>query len=216
MANWFKDEIEHLGERLDRTILLAGKQAEDKISLMSEELHTQRKFTAEDVERLIDYAADRFGNTIDTRIEKLRHETSTLITQKIEHVRAELSAAATEQKRVALRNAALAVAASIAVGLVSLVYRKYGHGEIELVDVFRSLLLALSVGYGLWLAVRAFSNYLVTSRFRRNAVIVSLRYFEVLRPKGAIGHLGVFVALLVVWVFISFGTELKTLISHYL
>ncbi len=216
MANWFKDEIEHLGQRFDKSILLAGKQADDKITLLSEELHAQRKFTAEDIERLIDYAAARFGATVDARIEKLRAETSNLINQKIVHIRDELSAAAAEQKRVALRNAALAVVASLAIGLVSLLYRKYGHGELELVDVFRSLLLALAAGHGLWLAFRAFSNYLVTSRFRRNAVIVGLRYFDVLRPKGALGHLAFFILLVVAWLAINFSGELAHLMARLL
>ncbi len=214
MANWFKDEIEHLGARLDKTIALAGSQAEDKISRLSEELHAQRKFTREDIEYLIDYAAERFGATVDSRIEKLRHETSQLITQKIEHIRFELSAAAAEQKRVALRNAGIAVFASIGVGVVSLLYRKYGHGEVALVDVFRSVLLALAVGHGLWLAFRAFSHYLLTSRVRRNAIVVSLRYFEVLRPKGAFGHLGLFLLLVAVWLLVTFGGDPRDLFEH--
>ena len=214
MANWFKDEIEHLGTRLDKTILLAGTQAEDKISRLSEELHAQRKFTAEDIERLIDYAADRFGSTIDSRIEKLRNETSALINQKIEHIRNELASAASEQKRVALRNAAIAVLASIAVGVVSLFYRKYGHGELELVDVFRSLLLALAAGHGLWLAFRLFSDYLITSRIRRNAVIVGLRYFDVLRPKGAWGQLTLFAVLVIAWFALSYSSILKDWLQH--
>lgn len=195
MANWFKEEIDHVGDRLEKAIQQAGH-----------ELGTQRNLTRADLEHLIRYAAEQFGNALDARIDKARHDTSELVTQKIAQLREQLSEAAAEQKRVAVRNASVAVGASILVGMVSLYYKRYFHGELALIDIFRSLLLALASGYLAWVAFRYAQSYFLSPRFKRNAIVVSLRYFDVLRPKGALGHLVVLGLIAAAWVLLNYAT----------
>jgi len=85
MANFFKDEIDHIGDRLEKAIEKAG-----------EEISAQRSLTKSDIEQLIQFAAQQFGQVLDERIEKARHETSELVVSKIAHMREQLSEAAAE------------------------------------------------------------------------------------------------------------------------
>ena len=200
MANFFKEEIDHVGDRLEQAIEKAGH-----------EISTQRTLTKGEIEHLIQYAAEQFGNAIDARIEKARLETSDLITSKLTQFREQVGEAAAEQKRVAIQNASVAVGASILVGLVSLYYKQHFHGEVELIDVFRSVLLAMGAGYLAWMAFKFAHGYLQTNRFKRNAVVVGLKYFDVLRPKGAIGHLAIFGLIVCAWGLLNFGDKLVAL-----
>jgi len=213
----YKAEVQLLGDRMDQSVLLAGKQLNDvverastqldeRIQQISDEIHDQRQLTKADIEGLIDYATERFGEALDNRIEKLRSETSNMITDKIDQVRKELTEAASEQKRGALRNAMVAVGASILVGILSLYYKKYMGGDINLIDIFRSFLLALTVGYASWLVFKQVNRYIQASRLKRNAVVVGMRYFEVLRPKGALWQLLGFLLVAGLWALASFTT----------
>ena len=203
MANFFKEEIDHVGDRLEQAIEKAGH-----------EISTQRTLTKGEIEHLIQYAAEQFGNAIDARIEKARLETSELITTKLTQFREQVGEAAAEQKRVAIQNASVAVGASILVGIVSLYYKQHFHGEVELIDVFRSVLLAMGAGYLAWMAFKFAHGYLQTTRFKRNAVVVGLKYFDVLRPKGAIGHLAIFGLIVCAWGLLNFGDKLMALVAR--
>lgn len=202
MATWFKDEIDHMGDRLEKAIEKAGH-----------EITAQRNLTKADLEYLIRYAAQEFGSALDERIDKARHETSELVTQKIGQLREQLSEAASEQKRVAVRNASVAIGASILVGLVSLYYKKYFHGELDLIDIFRSVLLALASGYMAWLIFRTLQSYFLSPKFKRNAVVVGLKYFDVFRPKGALGHLVVLGLVIAAWALLNYGERLAALLQ---
>lgn len=203
MANFFKDEIDHIGDRLEKAIEKAG-----------EEISAQRSLTKSDVEQLIQYAAQQFGKVLDERIEKARHETSELVVGKIAHVRAQLSEAAAEQKRVALRNASVAVGASILVGMVSIYYKKYVHGDIDLIDVFRSVMLAFASGYFALLCFRGFQRFFQSSSLTRNGVVVGLRYFDVLRPRGALGHVVLLAVIIGFWVLLNFAPQLQAVLHQ--
>lgn len=219
----YKAEIELLGDRMDQSVLLAGKQLNDvverasdqldaRIQQISDEIHDQRQLTKADIEGLIDYATERMGEVLDSRIEKLRVEASGMITDKLEQVRKELSEAAGEQKRGALRNAMVAVGASVVVGLLSLYYKKYLGGDIDLIDIFRSSLLALTVGYGLWLVFKQISRYIQSSRLKRNALVVGLNYFDVLRPKGALWQFLGLALVIGLWALATYTTILQRLL----
>lgn len=198
MANFFKDEIDHIGDRLEKAIEKAG-----------DEISAQRSLTKSDIEQLIQFAAQQFGQVLDERIEKARHETSELVVSKIAHMREQLSEAAAEQKRVALRNASVAVGASIVVGVLSIYYKKYVHGDIDLIDVFRSVMLAFASGYFALLCFKGFQRFFLSSSLTRNGVIVGLRYFDVLRPRGAWMHIVLLSVILGVWVLLNFAPQLQ-------
>jgi hypothetical protein len=198
MANFFKDEIDHIGDRLEKAIEKAG-----------DEISAQRSLTKSDIEELIQFAAQQFGQVLDERIDKARHETSELVVSKIAHMREQLSEAAAEQKRVALRNASVAVGASIVVGVLSIYYKKYVHGDIDLIDVFRSVMLAFASGYFALLCFKGFQRFFLSSSLTRNGVIVGLRYFDVLRPRGAWSHVVLLSLILGVWALLNFAPQLQ-------
>jgi len=203
MANFFKDEIDHIGDRLEKAIEKAG-----------DEISAQRSLTKSDIEQLIQYAAQQFGQVLDERIEKARHETSELVVSKIAHMREQLSEAAAEQKRVALRNASVAVGASVVVGMLSIYYKKYVHGDIDLIDVFRSIMLAFASGYIALLCFRGFQRFFQSSSLTRNGVVVGLRYFDVLRPRGAWGHVVLLAVIVGLWALLNFAPQLKAVLQQ--
>ena len=88
MANFFKDEIDHVGERIEKAIEKASK-----------ELSSQRALTRDDLKEIVKYAGEQFGSALDIRIEKAKHETSDLISSKLLEFRIQLSDAANEQKK---------------------------------------------------------------------------------------------------------------------
>jgi hypothetical protein len=202
VANFFKDEIDHIGDRLEKAIEKAG-----------DEISSQRSLTKSDIEQLIQYAAQQFGQVLDERIEKARHETSELVVGKIAHMREQLSEAAAEQKRVALRNASVAVGASIVVGMLSIYYKKYVHGDIDLIDVFRSIMLAFASGYFALLCFRGFQRFFQSSSLTRNGVVVGLRYFDVLRPRGALGHIVLLATVIGLWALLNFAPQLQAVLQ---
>ena len=76
MANFLREEIDHIGDRLEKAIEKAG-----------EEIGSQRSMTKADLESLIRYAAEQFGQVLDDRIDKAKLETSELITAKVTQMR---------------------------------------------------------------------------------------------------------------------------------
>ena len=202
MANWFKEEIEHFGERLENAVKKAGH-----------EFSSQRQLTKEDMQQLIRYAADQFGTVLDERIEKARDETRQLIQTQIVEIREQLTEAANEQKRATIRNASVAIGATLIVGMVSLFYNRYFHGEMNLIDIFRTLFLSLAAGYAAWLVFRYSQSYFQAPRFKRNAIILGVRYFEVLKPKGAIGHLLAFALIICLWLLFNYSDSIKAFVS---
>jgi cation transport ATPase len=202
MANWFKEEIEHFGSRLEEAVKKAGH-----------EFSSQRQLTKEDIEQLIRYAADVFGAALDQRIEKARDEARHLIQSQIAEIREQLTEAANEQKKATVRNASVAIGATIIVGMLSLFYNRYFHGEMNLIDIFRSFFLALVAGYGAWLIYRYTHSYFQAPRFKRNAIILGVRYFEVLKPKGALGHLLALALIVCLWLLFNYNDSITTLIS---
>lgn len=202
MANWFKEEIEHFGSRLEEAIKKAGH-----------EFSSQRQLTKEDMQQLIRYAADQFGNALDQRIEKARDEAKHLIQSQVMEIREQLTEAANEQKRATFRNASVAIGATIIVGLLSLLYNRYFHGEMNLVDIFRSLFLALAAGYAAWMAFRFVQSYFQAPAIKKNAIIVGVRYFEVLKPKGAIGHLLAFALIVCVWLLLNYSDSIRAFVA---
>lgn len=202
MANWFKEEIEHFGERLEGAIKKAGH-----------EFSSQRQLTKDDMQQLIRYAAEQFGTVLDERIEKARDEAKHLIQSQIVEIREQLTEAANEQKRATVRNASVAIGATIIVGMVSLFYNRYFHGEMNLIDIFRSLFLALVAGYAAWLVFRYTHAYFQAPKFKKNAIILGVRYFEVLKPKGAIDHLLAFSLIVCLWLLFNYSDSVRAFVS---
>lgn len=153
---------------------------------------------------LIKFAADEFGKALDDRIEKLKIETGALITTKLAEVRREMSEAADIQKHSAIKNLAIALFASVLVGIVSALYRRYISGTVDIYFIFRSFVLAIAVGHGIWLASKAISNFVNASKLKKDAAFYVSQYFGVFRIRGMTGHLVVLAALIGALAYLNF------------
>ena len=209
MANWFKEEITQFGETVDGSIQNASNKIQEHMDAVGTKLNEQRSLTKSDVESLIDYAAQKFGSAIDERIEKAKTETALLVSEKINEMRVQLTDATNEQKRVALRNAMVAILAAIIVGAVSLIYRRLFHGELDLLTVFRAIVLALACGQGIWLLTKFITGYLQANQNKKNLILVGGQYLGAFRVKGAIGHMLLFIAVLAFWTVLNFWPQIE-------
>jgi len=209
VANWFKEEIAHFGETVDDSIQNASIKIQEHIEAVGAKLNEQRSLTKSDVESLIDYAAQKFGSAIDERIEKAKSETALLVSEKINEMRVQLTDATNEQKRVALRNAMVAILAAIIVGAVSLIYRRLFHGELDLLTVFRAILLALACGQGIWLLTKYITGYLQANQNKKNLILVGGQYLGAFKVKGAIGHMLLFIAVIAFWTVLNFWPQIE-------
>lgn len=214
MANWFKEEIEQFGTTVNDSIKTASTEIQRHIDKIGDDLNKQRTLTKSDVKELIDYAASSFGESIDTRIQSAKVEIATLVSEKVSEVRRELTAAADEQKQSAIRNATIAIGTAVAIGVLSLGYRKYLHGEIDLLFVFRATLGALAAGHIVWLAQRYISRYIGLNKTQRSLFITGVQYFGALRPKGVIGHLLLLSAIAIGWLTLNFWHELRVFLAQ--
>lgn len=155
-------------------------------------------------ERLIRLAVEEFGSALDQRIEKLRDETQALVRSTLAEVREEMSEAAELQKRSAIRNLAIAVFAAVVVAIVSVVYRRYVAGDVDVYFVFRSSVLALAVGHGIWLLSKGISNYVNASKLKKDAAFYVAQYLGVFRIRGVAGHFAMLAVLLALLVYLNF------------
>ncbi|WP_172202761.1 hypothetical protein [Niveibacterium sp. COAC-50] len=211
MANWFKEEIEQFGVVVEKSIENASQQIQQHIDSIGTEVSKQRSLTRHDVEQLIDYAAEKFGEAVDRRIEKAKVETAALITDKLNEVRSQLSDAAMEQKQTALRNATVGVVAAIAIGFFSLIYKRALHGELDLLAIFRTTVLAIACGHGVWIIIRAVTEYRNYSRQKKNLLLAGGQYFGVFNARGMLGHIVVLVAMISTWVILNYWPDLLEL-----
>lgn len=216
MANWFKEEIELFGNTVDASIQKASAEIQRHIDKVGDDLNQQRTLTKSDVKELIDYAAASFGEAIDARVQTAKVEIASLVSEKVSEVRKELTAAANEQKQSAVRNATIAIGTAVAIGVLSVGYRKYLHGEIDLLFVFRATLGALAAGHVVWIAQRYISRYVGLNKTQRSLVITGAQFFGALRPKGVIGHLLVLSIIAICWLTLNFWAEIRDLLAQNL
>lgn len=210
--NFLKDEIDQLGGMVEKSIRTASVEIQGHVDRIGAELTNQRTLTTADLRLLIDYAADRFGSALDERVKAAKTEIASLLSEKVAEIRTELTEAATEQKRTALRNASVAVLAAIAIGLLSLAYKRVLHGEVDLMTVFRAVLAAIAGGHAIWLLQRAVTRYYRMSRLKRNVLVASAQYFGVIRGRGVGGHLLVLVIVIAMWATLNFWPQVKSFI----
>lgn len=136
MANFFKEEINQIGDKLDLAIQKA-----------SSELDQQRRMTSAELKDLIEFASQKFGETLDVRIEKAKHETGDLVSAKLQEFRTQLADAADQQKKATLRNVTVGVCGAVIVSLISLITRSDGGMGVSAVDIYRASLAAIAGGY---------------------------------------------------------------------
>lgn len=208
MANWLREEIDQFGVAVEKSIGKASAEITTHIDTIGNHLNQQRALTTSDLKGLIDYAAERFGESIDVRVQNAKAEIAALVTEKVGEVRRELSASADEQKQSAIRNATIAIGTAVVIGLLSLGFRKVLNGEIDLFFVFRVTLGALAVGHAVWLARNYLTRYMGLNKTQKSLLITGTQYIGVLRPKGALGHLVLLALIAGCWIILNFWNEI--------
>ncbi len=163
----------------------ASKSIEKNIRSISEELHDQRKLTGDDIRSLIDYAAERFGETLDQRIVTAKQETAALITEKISQFQVELENTSRNSRKVLYTNLGVSLTSAVLIAAVGLFYKKISLGELDLFDVFRVALAASATGTFAYGALRAIARWRDASRTKRNILLVAVSHVGFLRPNGA-------------------------------
>jgi hypothetical protein len=228
--------IDRAGERLSEVmsegVRLAGRELRDvvesasreidaKLDKISEELHSQRQFTKDDVRELVDYAAERLSQVLDDRIAVMKREIAALAREKTEYFKAEVDAffiqrqqdLARERRRMVL-NIALALAASLVVALVGLWYKGYiGGAEVDVFTVFRIVLAALTGGYGVYLLVNLLTRWLRLAEHRKDMLFLAARYWGVLRPASVFGTFVLLLLSALVLLLLAFPEQVAGLLG---
>ncbi|WP_333710708.1 hypothetical protein [Malikia spinosa] len=203
MANWFKEEIDDVGGRLEKAI----KQA-------SEELHAQRRLTSVELKDLIEFASQKFGEAVDSRIEKAKHEASDLITVKLNEFKSQLTDAAEQQKKATLRNVTVGVCGAVIVSVVSLITKSDGQNGISAIDFYRATMAAIAGGYIFSTAFKFVKKFLESPEMKKNSVIAGAAYIDLLKPKALGPHFVIFVAAIIGWVILNETDLIISLLSR--
>jgi hypothetical protein len=191
--------IQQVSTELSDVIRLAGAQVDRNIALLSDEIHNQRSMTKDDIKELIDYSTAQIGAAIDQRILAIKHETSCLINEKVEMLKAELDDAAVISRKTMYTNVAISIAAAISMAIIGLIYKKISLGELNLLNVFRVSLLSCATFTFVLSGLKALQRWRSMKLAKKGVATVAIGYFGVLRPNGAIGLFALSLLLLAVW-----------------
>ena len=210
--------VDRAGDRLGQVVDNASQAIDEKLDKISQELHSQRSMTKDDVREMVDYAAERLTVVLDDRIAAMRREIAGLVEEKTEYFKAEIDAffikrqqdLARERRRL-LINIVLASGAALAVGAVSLFYK--GIREWDLLTVFRVVMASLAGGYGVWLVLSLLRGWLRMTEHKKDLVFVAARYWGWLRPASVFSSLVVLAILLLLSLVLMFPNETLELIG---
>lgn len=200
-----KEGIAGASAELRQVVANASGEVDAKLDKISAELHNQRSFTKTDVKELVDYAAERLGDTIDERVRVMKEEITALVQDKVEYLKNEVDSffvrrqqdLARERRRLFV-NLLIAVIASVAMGALSLAYQRIAQYHLDLYFIFRTVFAALIGGYGAYLFVSLIRKYRRMSEHEKDVVYVSMRYWGVLRPESILGHVLLLLLLAVI------------------
>ncbi len=210
--------VDRAGDRLSQVVDNASQAIDEKLEKISQELHSQRSMTKDDVREMVDYAAERLTVVLDDRIAAMRREIAGLVEEKTEYFKAEIDAffikrqqdLARERRRL-LINIVLASGAALAVGAISLFYK--GIREWDLLTVFRVVMASLAGGYGVWLMLSLLRGWLRMTEHKKDLVFVAARYWGWLRPASVFSSLVVLAILLILSLVLMFPSEALELIG---
>ncbi len=211
--------VDRAGDRLGQVVDNASQAIDQKLDKISQELHSQRQFTKDDVRELVDYAAVQLSAVLDQRIVVMRQEIGALVEEKTEYFKQEIDDffikrqqdLARERRRLLL-NIVLATGAALAVGAVSLFYK--GVREWDLLTVFRVVLASLAGGYSVWLFLSLLRGWLRMSEHKKDLVFVAARYWGWLRPASIFSTLVVLAILALMSLVLVFPEDALRLIGQ--
>lgn len=187
--------IEQASREMRDVVLGASREVDAKLDKISAELHNQRQFTKTDVKELVDYAAEKLGATIDDRIHVMKLEITALVQEKVEYLKSEVDSffvrrqqdLARERRRY-IANVLIAVAASISMGALSLMFHRVSQGSMDLLGMFRIMFMSLSGGYIVYLLIALLRKYRRMSEHRKDMVFLTMKYWGFLRPESLFSH----------------------------
>ncbi|MDP2783149.1 MAG: hypothetical protein Q8O38_00955, partial [Sulfurimicrobium sp.] len=218
--------IDHASEKLDgvvregiaqasgemrEVVLGASREVDAKLDKISAELHSQRQFTKSDVKEMVDYAAERLGAAMDERTRVMRTEITALIQEKVEYLKHEVDMffiqrqqdLARERRRL-IANVLIAVTASLAMGILSLMFHRVGQGNLDMLGIFRIVFASLGGGYLVYLLVNMVIKYRRMSEHRKDFVFLTMKYWGILRPESLFSHVALVVFLLALGALLFF------------
>lgn len=221
LGNVMSDGIKHAGDELKEVIQGASHEIDLKLDKISIELHNQRQFTKDDVKELVDYAADKLSNVLDDRIQAMKREISDLVQEKTEYFKQEVDSffvqrqqdLARERRRLAI-NIALAFTASVAVGAVSIFYKRLDQAPLDMLTVFRIVLGSLAGGYGVYLVASLLRRWLAMTEHRKDMLFLAARYWGWLRPSSIFATFLILVILVILSLILMFPLETLRLIGR--
>ena len=204
--------VSQAGDEMREVVAGASRAIDDKLDKISQELHSQRQFTKDDVRELVDYAGEKLSVVLDQRIEVMRQQITQLVEEKTEYFKTEIDGffikrqvdLARERRRLAL-NIVLATGAALAVGAVSLFYK--GISEWDMLTVFRVVLASLAGGYSVWLVLSLLRGWLRLSEHRKDMVFLAARYWGWLRPASIFSTLLIMLVLALLSLALVFPHE---------
>lgn len=225
-----RSAIDHASEKLDgvvregiaqasgemrEVVLDASREVDAKLDKISAELHSQRQFTKSDVKEMVDYAAERLGATLDERTRVMKAEIASLVQDKVEYLKYEVDAffiqrqqdLARERRRL-IANVLIAVTASLAMGIVSLLFHRVGQGSLDMLGIFRIVFASLGGGYLVYLLVNMVIKYRRMSEHRKDFVFLTMKYWGILRPESLFSHALLAVILLALGALLFFPESL--------
>jgi hypothetical protein len=213
--------VNQAGEEMREVVAGASKAIDEKLDKISQELHSQRQFTKDDVRELVDYAGEKLSVVLDQRIEVMRQQITQLVEDKTEYFKAEIDDffikrqmdLARERRRLLL-NIVLATGAALAVGAVSLFYK--GIREWDLLTVFRVVLASLAGGYSVWLVLSLLRGWLRLSEHRKDMFFLAARYWGWLRPASIFTTLLIMATLMLLSLALIFPNEAMQLINQFI
>ena len=214
-----QDGIREASGELREAVLGASREVDLKLDKISGELHSQRQFTKDDVVELVDYAADKLGATIDERVRVMRGEITALVQERVEYLKHEVDSffvqrqqdLARERRRL-IANILIAVAASVVMGVLSLMYQRALLGSMDVYGLFRVVFLSLTGGYAVYLLVKLVIKYRQMSEHKKDLVFLAMKYWGVLRPESFFGHVLLILILIAFYTVLFFPLE----IAHWL
>ncbi len=201
--------IKQAGTELNSVVTKAGDQIEASIKILSQEVHSQRQLTRDDLIYLIDYTAEKLAKTIDDRMLQAKVEASSFLTEKISQLKTELEDAAVKSRKTLYTNVAISIFGALAMAVVGIIYKKISIGGIDIFTAFRVLLLSMATGTGIFSILKAINNWVALNKTKKNIATVAINHLSVFRPNGAIGLFLLALLLFVAWYFASFYAHAK-------
>lgn len=216
-----REGVQDAGRELKEVVVGVSREIDVKLDKISVELHNQRQFTKDDVVELVDYAADRLSGVLDDRIQVMKREISDLVQEKTEYFKHEVDAffiqrqqdLARERRRLAI-NVALAFTASVAVGAVSIFYKRLDRGPLDMLTVFRIVLGSLAGGYGVYLVASLLRRWLAMAEHKKDMLFLAARYWGWLRPASVFATLLTLLILALLSLILVFPLETLHLVGR--